>query len=63
MSRFLAFVATGTLISLSTIVSACTTNPDYTSSIGSSTSYQRDYSLNPACAGGFRPSDNRPCSY
>ncbi|MEK1872179.1 MAG: hypothetical protein AAAC50_07125 [Rhizobium altiplani] len=61
--RFLTFLAAVALIGLSTITSACTTNPDQTSSIRSSSAYLRDRSVNPACADGFRPSNGRPCSY
>ncbi|MGV4795008.1 hypothetical protein [Rhizobium sp. F40D2] len=63
MNRFFAFVATGTLISLATITSACTSsgNLDQTSSIGGY--YREEMPLNPACGGGFRPSDGRSCSY
>lgn len=62
MNRFFAFIATGTLISLASIISACTSSGsvDQTSSIGS---YHEDMPLNPACGGGFRPSDGRSCSY
>ena len=63
MNRFFAFIATGTLISLATITSACTSsgNLDYTSSIDGG--YYEHQPLNPACGGGFRPSDGRSCSY
>ncbi|NZD61695.1 hypothetical protein HX900_11290 [Rhizobium sp. WYCCWR 11290] len=62
MNRFFAFVATGTLISVASIISACTsTSPDQTSSIGGG--YYERQPLNPACGGGFRPSDGRSCSY
>ncbi|PDS76574.1 hypothetical protein [Rhizobium sp. L43] len=64
MNRFFALIATGTLISLATITSACTsTSPDQTSSIGGGYYYHESSSLNPACADGFRPSDGRSCSY
>ncbi|PDT05745.1 hypothetical protein CO666_03845 [Rhizobium chutanense] len=64
MNRFFAFIATGTLISLATITSACTsTNPDQTSSIGGGYYHYESQPLNPACGGGFRPSDGRSCSY
>ncbi|MBB4194777.1 ABC-type oligopeptide transport system substrate-binding subunit [Rhizobium aethiopicum] len=64
MNRFFAFIATGTLISLATIISACTStgSVDQTSSI-SGGYYQESRPLNPACADGFRPSDGRSCSY
>ncbi|RFB92719.1 hypothetical protein B5K11_15800 [Rhizobium leguminosarum bv. trifolii] len=63
MNRFFAFIATGTLISLATIISACTSSDfDQTSSIGGG-SYHESRPLNPACADGFRPSDGRSCSY
>ncbi|MBB4291270.1 ABC-type oligopeptide transport system substrate-binding subunit [Rhizobium leguminosarum] len=63
MSRFFALIATGTLISLATIISACTsTSLDQTSSIGGDYYYESQ-PLNPACGGGFRPSDGRSCSY
>jgi hypothetical protein len=55
MNRFRKFMVAGALITLSAIASACTT--------GSSAAYEEDHSLNPACAGGFRPGDGRPCSY
>ncbi|TLX14098.1 hypothetical protein [Rhizobium sp. MHM7A] len=63
MNRFFAFVATGTLISLATVTSACTSsgNVDQASSIGGY--YQEGRPLNPACGNGFRPSDGRSCSY
>ncbi|WP_073990386.1 hypothetical protein [Rhizobium etli] len=64
MNRFFAYIATGTLISLSTIISACTSTEsvDQTSSI-SGGYYQESRPLNHACADGFRPSDGRSCSY
>lgn len=64
MNRLFAFIATGTLISLATITSACTSsgNLDQTSSIGGGY-YHESRPLNPACADGFRPSDGRSCSY
>ncbi|MBB3522458.1 hypothetical protein RJJ37_05880 [Rhizobium redzepovicii] len=64
MNRFFAFIATGTLISLATITSACTSSGylDQTSSIGGGY-YREEMPLNPACGGGFRPSDGRSCSY
>jgi hypothetical protein len=56
MNRFRTFVIAGALLTLSAIASGCTTsNERY--------DYGEDTSLNPACAGGFRPSNNRPCSY
>ncbi|MBX4954137.1 hypothetical protein HJB51_20305 [Rhizobium lentis] len=61
MTRFLTLVATGAMIGLSTLMSSCNTSParqdrqDF--------QYQRDTSRNPACAGGFRPSNARSCSY
>ncbi|ANL28892.1 hypothetical protein AMC90_CH03102 [Rhizobium phaseoli] len=63
MNRFFALVATGALISLATITSACTSSGylDETSSIGGG--YYESQPLNPACADGFRPSDGRSCSY
>ncbi|MGR9498003.1 hypothetical protein ACU8OJ_14640 [Rhizobium leguminosarum] len=69
MNRFFAFIATGTLISLATITSACTSSGslDQTSSIGGGYGgyggYYERQPLNPACGGGFRPSDGRSCSY
>ncbi|MBB3133500.1 hypothetical protein FHS26_001204 [Rhizobium pisi] len=62
MTRFFAFITVGTLISLATITSACTSSGslDQTSSIGG---YYESQPLNPACGGGFRPSDGRSCSY
>ncbi|MBX5046256.1 hypothetical protein [Rhizobium lentis] len=64
MTRFFAFVVTGTLVSLVMILSACTSsgNLDYTSSIDGGY-YHEARPLNPACADGFRPSDGRSCSY
>ncbi|MBP2444820.1 hypothetical protein [Rhizobium leguminosarum] len=63
MNRFFAFIATGTLISLAAITSACTSSGslDQTSSIGGY--YQEELPLNPACRGGFRPSNGGTCSY
>ncbi|MBB2796413.1 UNVERIFIED_ORG: hypothetical protein GGD58_005323 [Rhizobium pisi] len=63
MNRFFALVATGTLISLVTIISACTSSGyfDQTSSIDGG--YYESLPLNQACAHGFRPSDGRSCSY
>ncbi|PDT03545.1 hypothetical protein CO666_13255 [Rhizobium chutanense] len=60
MNRFLTFIAAGALIVLSAITSSCTTpgKPD-----PEDFQYQRDTSINPACAGGFRPSNARSCSY
>ncbi|QWW69065.1 hypothetical protein [Rhizobium sp. WYJ-E13] len=55
MNRLRTFVMAGALIALSAIASSCTSTERY--------DYREDTSLNPACAGGFRPSDNRPCSY
>ncbi|ANM11506.1 MULTISPECIES: hypothetical protein [unclassified Rhizobium] len=63
MNRFFAFIATGTLISLATIISACTSSDlDQTASIGGGYHHE-SRPLNPACADGFRPSDGRSCSY
>ncbi|MGO7959264.1 hypothetical protein [Rhizobium leguminosarum] len=64
MNRFFAFIATGTLISLATMISGCTSSGsvDQTSSIGGGY-YDERQPLNPACGGGFRPSDGRSCSY
>ncbi|WP_088694941.1 MULTISPECIES: hypothetical protein [unclassified Rhizobium] len=61
MSRFRAMIAAGLLIGLSAVASACTTvpqnrnPPDY--------QYNPRTSVNPACADGFRPSNERSCSY
>ncbi|MBB3389748.1 hypothetical protein FHT82_002488 [Rhizobium sp. BK275] len=55
MNRLRTFVLAGALITLSAIASSCTSTGSY--------DFGEDTSLNPACAGGFRPSDNRPCSY
>ena len=60
MNRFLTFVAAGALMGMSTVASSCTSSgrpesQDY--------QYQRDTSVNPACAGGFRPGNARSCSY
>ncbi|OWV90213.1 hypothetical protein ATY78_17180 [Rhizobium sp. R635] len=68
MTRFFAFVLTGTLIGLATIASGCTSSgsADYTSSIDGGYyggGYYERQPLNPACGGGFRPSDGRSCSY
>lgn len=64
MTRFFAFIMTGTLISLATLTSGCTSSGslDQTSSIGGGYYYESQ-PLNPACGGGFRPSDGRSCSY
>ncbi|MCS3743178.1 hypothetical protein [Rhizobium sp. BK661] len=53
-------VASGLLIGLGAMMSACTTarnpnQPDY--------QYQPRTSVNPACADGFRPGNDRSCSY
>ncbi|PDS32588.1 hypothetical protein [Rhizobium phaseoli] len=75
MNRFFVLVATGALISLATITSACTSSGylDQTSSIDGGYyasqplsidgGYYESQPLNPACADGFRPSDGRSCSY
>ncbi|RUM25309.1 hypothetical protein EFQ99_11145 [Rhizobium vallis] len=60
MNRFLTLLAAGALLGASTITSACTSparhdHEDF--------QYQRDTSINPACADGFRPSNARSCSY
>ncbi|MBB3564170.1 hypothetical protein LVY75_16590 [Sinorhizobium sp. B11] len=55
MNRFRTFIVAGALITLSAVASGCTSTEKY--------GYGEDTSFNPACAGGFRPSDNRPCSY
>lgn len=64
MNRFFALIATGALISLATLISACTSSGyiDQTSSIDGGYYYESQ-PLNPACGGGFRPSDGRSCSY
>ncbi|MDV4177951.1 hypothetical protein R1521_05460 [Rhizobium brockwellii] len=59
MSRFFPLVA-GVLISVSAFTSSCTSparqdHQDF--------QYQRNTSVNPACADGFRPSNARSCSY
>ncbi|MBB3645606.1 hypothetical protein FHX14_001785 [Rhizobium sp. BK619] len=60
MKRFLTFVAVGALLGVSAITSSCTSpgKPDH-----EDFQYQRDTSINPACAGGFRPGNARSCSY
>lgn len=65
MYRFPKAAIAGALITLSGFISACTTpaSVDQTSSRRLSSSYQYDSSFNPACAGGFRPSNNRSCDY
>ncbi|RUM21469.1 hypothetical protein EFQ99_27070 [Rhizobium vallis] len=69
MTRFFAFIMTSTLISLAAITSGCTSSGslDETSSIGGGYYgggyYYESQPLNPACGGGFRPSDGRSCSY
>ncbi|KRB61572.1 hypothetical protein ASE04_22255 [Rhizobium sp. Root708] len=60
MRRFLAFAAAGMLIGLSALASACATPPN---SMGSASGYYPGDSMNRACLDGFRPSDNRSCSY
>ncbi|NKK60862.1 hypothetical protein ELI20_10020 [Rhizobium ruizarguesonis] len=59
MNRFLTLVA-GVLIGVSAFTSSCTSparqdHQDF--------QYQRNTSVNPACADGFRPSNARSCSY
>ncbi|MBY5350727.1 hypothetical protein HFO96_25985 [Rhizobium leguminosarum] len=59
MNRFFTLVA-GVLIGVSAITSSCTSpakqdHQDY--------QYQRNTSVNPACADGFRPGNARSCSY
>lgn len=60
MNRFLTFAAAGALLPVAAIASSCTSpvshnNEDF--------QYQRNSSINPACAGGFRPGNARSCSY
>nr|WP_306918127.1 hypothetical protein [Rhizobium mesoamericanum] len=56
-----AILIAGILIGLAAATTACTTAPrnsnppDY--------QYQPRTSVNPACANGFRPSNDRSCSY
>ncbi|ASR06493.1 MULTISPECIES: hypothetical protein [Rhizobium] len=59
MNRFFPLVA-AVLIGVSAFTSSCTSparqdHQDF--------QYQRDTSINPACAGGFRPGNARSCSY
>ncbi|MBP2445922.1 hypothetical protein [Rhizobium leguminosarum] len=60
MKRFLTWVAAGTLIGVSAITSSCTSPGKHERE---DFQYQRDTSVNPACAGGFRPGNARSCSY
>ncbi|XXB02935.1 hypothetical protein NL151_08315 [Rhizobium binae] len=60
MKRLLRSAAACVLIGLSAIVSSCTTPARHN---GEDYQYQVDTSRNPACAGGFRPSNARSCSY
>lgn len=60
MNRFLTFVVAGALLGVSTIMSSCTSPAKHDRE---DFQYQRDTSINPACAGGFRPSNARSCSY
>ncbi|TBY81980.1 hypothetical protein E0H32_17160 [Rhizobium leguminosarum bv. viciae] len=59
MNRFFPLVA-AVLIGMSVFMSSCTSparqdHQDF--------QYQRNTSVNPACADGFRPSNARSCSY
>ncbi|EJC72736.1 hypothetical protein [Rhizobium hidalgonense] len=60
MNRFLTFVAIGALLGVSAITSSCTSPGKHDRE---DFQYQRDTSINPACAGGFRPGNARSCSY
>lgn len=60
MNRFLTLVAAGALLGASTITSSCTSPARHNDQ---DFQYQHDSSINPACAGGFRPSNARSCSY
>ncbi|MDM9622161.1 MULTISPECIES: hypothetical protein [unclassified Rhizobium] len=60
MSRFRALLAAGALVTLAAMASACSTPQN---SMGSASGYTPGDSMNIACAQGFRPSDNRSCSY
>jgi hypothetical protein len=60
MKRFLTLVAAGMLIGVSAITSSCTSPGKHDRE---DFQYQRDTSVNPACAGGFRPGNARSCSY
>ncbi|MBB3522857.1 hypothetical protein RJJ37_13000 [Rhizobium redzepovicii] len=60
MNRFLTFVAVGALLCVSVITSSCTSPGKHDRE---DFQYQRDTSINPACAGGFRPGNARSCSY
>ncbi|WP_082530066.1 hypothetical protein [Rhizobium sp. Root1203] len=59
MTRFRALAVGGALISLS-LLAACGTPQN---SSGSASGYVQGDSMNRACADGFRPNDNRSCSY
>lgn len=60
MSTLPAIIIAGSLIGLATIISACT--PAHNSS-RADFQYQPRTSVNPACADGFRPNNDRSCSY
>ncbi|EJT05837.1 hypothetical protein [Rhizobium sp. CCGE 510] len=60
MKRFLTWVAAGMLIGLSAITSSCTSPGKHDRE---DFQYQRNTSVNPACASGFRPGNARSCSY
>nr|WP_081593525.1 hypothetical protein [Rhizobium mesoamericanum] len=61
MNKFQTLVAAGMLIGLAAVASACTASPR--SSNPPDYQYQPRTSVNPACADGFRPSNDRSCSY
>ncbi|WP_082519796.1 hypothetical protein [Rhizobium sp. Root1220] len=60
MSTIRAFVAAVALIGMTALTSACT--PVHNSN-RADYQYQPRTSVNPACADGFRPSNDRQCSY
>ncbi|QFY61193.1 hypothetical protein FZ934_12760 [Rhizobium grahamii] len=60
MGRIHTFVAAGIVIILAAFTSACTTGPSHNPA---DNYYNPRTSENPACDGGFRPTNNWTCSY
>ncbi len=60
MGRIHTFVAAGMVIILAALASACTTGPKHNPA---DNYYNPRTSNNPACDGGFRPTNNWTCSY
>ncbi|MBB3962426.1 hypothetical protein GGQ67_000044 [Rhizobium metallidurans] len=54
------FVSAGAVIILAVLASACTTGANYNAA---DNYYNPRTSVNPACADGFRPTNNWTCSY